>query len=307
MSQWKGVYAFIVTPTKHDGEAIDADGLGRLIDHQIAEGVHGIVVFGSTGGIGSFSEPERESVIDAAVRAAAGRLPVVAGTGAMTTAEAVRLSKFAEKAGAAGILVVPITYWKPTDDELFEHYRRVAAAVSVPVAVYNNPGLTGVEILPPLLRRLSEIDNILYLKDSNKDISRLAAVREATDDKIKVFHGVDATSFYGLIGGAQGWMAGSSNIAPRLCAEIYDAAVTARDPDRAAALFERFRPVGEFMGAKGYIRVAYAALELLGMPMGVPRRPLRPLGEADRESLRLVLEKARLLDRGRHDEARRTG
>jgi len=296
MSDWRGVYAFIVTPTAKDGEVVDTDALRRLIDYQIIEGVHGIVVFGSTGGIGLFSEAERQTVIQAAVEAAAGRVPIVAGTGAMTTTESVRLSRSAESAGAAGVLVVPICYWQPNEDELLEHFRRIAQAVRIPVAVYNNPGLTGVEILPSLLRRLVEIDNIRYMKDSNKDISRLAPIREATGGKIKVFHGVDSTSLYGLLGGAQGWMAGSATIAPRLCVEIYNAAA-AGDVNTAVALFERFRPIAEFMGVKSYIRVAYAALDLQGRPMGVPRRPLRPLGEADRQSLSEVLARAGVLVR----------
>src|SRR5262249_6362271 len=128
----RGVFSFCVTPTKDDGAAIDEEGLRELLDHQIAEGVDGIAVFGSTGSNGSFSEDEKRRTMRVAIDAVRRRVPVIVGTGAITTAEAVRQARDAEAAGADGLLVVPITYWPLTDNEVYEHYRAIAAATPLP-------------------------------------------------------------------------------------------------------------------------------------------------------------------------------
>src|SRR5271165_4382863 len=159
-SKFRRVFAFIVTPTSNDGETIDEGRLREAIDYQIAHGVHGLTVFGSTGGIGSFSELERRRVIEVAAKHIDGRVRFLPGTGSITTAEAVRLSQFAEAAGADGVLVVPINYWKPTDNELYGHYEAIAKAVKIPLGIYNNPGTTGVDIKPALVARIAKIDNV---------------------------------------------------------------------------------------------------------------------------------------------------
>ena len=161
----------MVTPTKQDGDAIDEDALRRFLDFQIQSGVAGITVFGSTGGIGSFAEDERRQVIETAAKHINGRVSLVAGTGSIQTAESVRLSKFAADVGADGILVVPITYWPLTDNELYGHFEAITHAVSIPVGIYNNPWTTGVDMKPALIARIAEIDNIAFVKESSGDMN----------------------------------------------------------------------------------------------------------------------------------------
>jgi dihydrodipicolinate synthase/N-acetylneuraminate lyase len=179
-TKFRGVFAFLVTPTKSGGEAIDLDRLCRFIDFQIEAGVDGITIFGSTGGIGSFTEDERRQVIGAAAKQVDGRVPLVAGTGAMQTSEAVRLSKFAEDVGADAVLIVPITYWPLTEDEVIGHFEAIAAATSLPIGLYNNPWTTGVDVAPAAIARIAEIDSVGFVKESSGDMTRVPAIKKLT-------------------------------------------------------------------------------------------------------------------------------
>ena len=294
--RFRGVFAFNATPTKDDGETIDEDRLGELADYQIERGVHGIVVFGSTGANGSFTSEERLSAAKAAVTHVDGRVPVLCGIGSMTTAETVGLAKAVEDAGVDGVLVVPITYWPLTDDEVYEHYERVAGAIRIPLFLYNNPGTTGVDIKPPLVARLAEIDNIRYIKESSSDLTRITSIRRLTNETMTVFCGWESLTLQSFLAGADGWFSGMTNLAPRECVRLFDLAVEKEDVAGARELFDRLFPLCEFMCAKSHVRVAHAAWPLLGIPVGPPRRPLRELGAEDRAELERLLRECGLFD-----------
>jgi 4-hydroxy-tetrahydrodipicolinate synthase len=293
---FRGVFSFIVTPTKDDGEAIDEVRLRESIDYQISNGVQGITVFGSTGGMGSFSEAERRHVIEVAAKHIDGRVRFLPGTGSITTAEAIRLSQFAEGVGADGVLVVPINYWKPTDNELYGHYEAIAQAVKIPVGIYNNPGTTGVDIKPALIARIAKIDNVGFIKESSGDMSRISAIRQLTGYQISVLNGNDACTPEAVAAGVEGWFAGSGNFMPDKCLEVFRLGYEKKDIDAMRAYFQAMFPLCDYMAVKGYIRVAHTACELLGRPMGPPRRPLRMLEPVDRAVLAGLLEKAGLMD-----------
>jgi 4-hydroxy-tetrahydrodipicolinate synthase len=293
--KFRGVFAFIVTPTKEDGEAIDETRLRESIDYQIGQGVHGITVFGSTGGIGSFSEAERRRVIEVASKHINGRVPFLPGTGSITTSEAVRLSQFAEGAGADGVLVVPINYWKPTENELYSHYEAIARAVKIPVGIYNNPGTTGVDIKPPLVARIAKIDNVGFIKESSGDMSRISAIRQLTGYQISVLNGNDACTPEAIAAGVEGWFAGSANFMPDRCVELFRLGYEKKDIAAMREYFQPIFPLCDYMGVKGYVRVAHTACDLLGHPMGPPRKPIRMLEPADRAVLANLLENAGLM------------
>jgi 4-hydroxy-tetrahydrodipicolinate synthase len=295
-NKFRGVFAFIVTPTNNDGETVDEGRLRNAIDYQIAHGVHGLTVFGSTGGMGSFSESERQRVIEVAAKHIDGRVRFLPGTGSITTAEAVRLSQFAEAAGADGVLVVPINYWKPTDNELYGHYEAIAKAVKIPLGIYNNPGTTGVDIKPALVARIAKIDNVGFIKESSGDMSRISAIRQLTGYQISVLNGNDACTPEAIAVGVEGWFAGSANFMPERCVELFRLGYEKKDIDAMREFFQPMFPLCDYMGVKGYIRVAHTACDLLGRPMGPPRRPLRMLEPADRAVLAGLLEKAGLMD-----------
>ncbi len=168
-----------------------------LADEQIAAGTDGVALFGSTGAVGSFAAAE------ALVYHVAGRVPVMIGTGAITTAEAIRLSRHADEIGADAILVVPITYWLLTDDEILAHYRAIAGSVRLPLILYNNPRLTGVDLTPPIVEKLAGIENITAIKESCPDLMRTAALSRHLGDRIDIFAGRDSAALEALLVGAK--------------------------------------------------------------------------------------------------------
>jgi 4-hydroxy-tetrahydrodipicolinate synthase len=296
---FRGVFSFSVTPTTDDGDRIDEKRFREFLDYQIEQGVHGIAVFGSTGANGSFSEAEKKETMKMAVAHVKGRVPLIFGTGAITTTEAVRQAKHAEEVGADGVLVVPITYWPLTDNEVYAHYEAIARAIRLPITVYNNPWTTGVDIKPPLLARLAEIDNIRYVKESTGDLTRVSQIRRLTKGRMTVFAGWESTTLQSFMAGSEGWFSGMTNLIPRECVALFDLAVDKADATGARELFDRIFPLCDFMCAKSHVRVAHTALELLGRPMGPPRRPLRMLEVADRAELEKLLREFGALPGGR--------
>lgn len=285
-----GVYAFNATPTLSDGESIDEDGLRKYIDYQIEAGVDGLTLFGSTGGIGLFSEEERKTVAKIAVEQTAGRVPVIFGIGSISTSESVRLAEYGQKIGVDGVLVVPINYWRPAASELVAHYKTIASATTLPLVVYNNPSTTGIDITPDLLARLSEIDTVYHVKDSSGDISRPTLIRKITGDRMLVWNGCDLAAPQSFAGGAQGWGSGTASMIPRHCKALHRLCAEENDYVAAAAQFAKMLPLIQLMHAEGYIRVAHSALELMGRSVGQPRRPIRPLTEKSLAALSKILQ-----------------
>ena len=296
VKKFRGVYGFPVTPTRDDGERLDEERLRSHLEYLIERGVNGVAVLGSTGAIGSFTDEERRRITNVAVEHVKGRVPVIVGTGALTTSEAVRLSKYAEDNGADGVIVVPITYWPLTDGEIYEHYKAIAAAISIPIVVYNNPWTTGTDIKPPVLARLAEIENIRYVKESSGDVTRVTTIARLTKGTMTVFNGWEPSAFETFMAGADGWFAGMTNVIPRQCVELFDLAVEKRDVLGARDLFRRIHPLCEFVAEKSHVRVAHTALDLMGRPVGPPRRPLRMLGPEDRNRLERMLLENDLMD-----------
>ena len=202
---WSRIFTFLPTPTASDGEAIDEKRLCEEIDFQIQNGVDGICVFGSTGGNGSFTDEEMKTTTALAVKHAAGRISVVAGTGARTTSASISLSRHAQDAGCDGIMVLPVSYWPLTPDEVRDHYERVAGAVKLPICVYNNPWTTCVDMKPDFLAQLAKLDNVSCIKESTGDLSRISAIRALLGDSVMLIAGWESTSLQAFSAGASGW------------------------------------------------------------------------------------------------------
>jgi 4-hydroxy-tetrahydrodipicolinate synthase len=286
---WPRVFTFLPTPTAADGETIDEKRLREEIDYQIDNGVDGVCIFGSTGGNGSFTDEEMKSATAVAAKHAAGRISVVVGTGARTTSACIALSRHAQDAGCDGIMVLPVSYWPLTPDEVFSHYERVANAVKIPICVYNNPWTTGVDMKPDLLARLAELDNVDCIKESTGDLSRISAIRSLTSDRITLIAGWESTSLQAFSAGATGWAPVCTNFAPRAAMEFFKTATRNRDAIKAQALWDGLFPLCEFICAKSHIRVAHTGLDVAGRPVGPPRRPMRMLPSEDRAALKDIL------------------
>ncbi len=286
---WSRVFTFVPTPTSDDGERINERAFFEAIDFQIDNSVDGVCLFGSTGGNGSFSDEEMKRVTAAAARHVAGRVPLVVGTGARTTEACIALSRHAADVGCDGIMVLPVSYWPLTPDEVFEHYERVSRANSLPICIYNNPWTTGVDMKPDFLQRLSELDNIGCVKESTGDLTRITAIRLLTQDRVTLIAGWESSSLQAFMAGATGWAPVCTNFVPQDAMAFFRAAVKERDAVKARDLWDRLFPLCDLICTKSHIRVAHTGLDIVGRPVGPPRRPLRMLAPADRDRLAAIL------------------
>jgi 4-hydroxy-tetrahydrodipicolinate synthase len=285
----RGVFAYPLTPTKNDGKEIDGIRLQSMLDFLISNRVHGITVLGSTGSIGSFNEDESKEIAEIAVKHVDGRVPIYIGTGSMSTDETIRRSEHAERVGASGIQLVAMAHWPLTEDELYDYYRDVASAVSLPILVHNGPALSGMDLKPPLLIRLAKIDNIRHFKEGSGDLARMSRLRQITGGKIELWYDQDATALQGLFAGADVWTPVVSALIPSDCVKLFELAVENHDVAKARQLFDRMFPLIDFVATKGAVRVLHSAFEMMGQPAGSPRRPLKSLEPTDQETLRKLL------------------
>lgn len=281
-----GVHTVLVTPFTPDGAEVDLPALQRLVEFQVTQGIDGLIPLGSTGEFLSVSREERTAIVETVVRTARGRVPVLVGTGAEDTREAVALSREAEALGADGVMVIPPFYSVPTEDELFHHYETVSDAIGIPVMVYNNPATANVDLTPPILARLSTIANCRYVKESTLDITRVRDIVALCGGRMTVFAGVLGYESAWL--GATGWVAVCSNVAPRLSGDMFRAAA-AGDRATSLALYHRLAPLLPWVGGPRYVSGTKAAFRLLGMDMGPPRPPRLPLPETELPALEAVL------------------
>ena len=281
-----GTHTVLVTPFTADGAAVDLPALERLVEFQIENGIEGLIPLGSTGEFLSVSREERTAITETVIRAAAGRVPVLIGTGAEDTREAVALAREADGMGADGVLVIPPFYSVPTEDELYVHYKGIADAIGIPVMVYNNPATANVDLTPPILARLSTIAGCCYVKESTLEVTRVRDILAASDGRMAVFAGVLGYESAWL--GAIGWVAVCSNVVPRLSADMFRAAA-AGDRETALPLYRRLAPLLSWVGGPRYVSGTKAALRLIGRDMGPPRPPRLPLPETDLPALGAVL------------------
>ncbi|QRG09251.1 dihydrodipicolinate synthase family protein [Xanthobacter dioxanivorans] len=274
----RGILNFLPTPTMPDG-AIDYDRLAALVETAVQNKVKAVTLFGSVGTVASHPADERMQAAEVAVKQAAGRTHVMIGTGAVGQREVIALSKHAEKVGADSVLVVPVTYWILNEREIVDHYRTINEALGIPIAVYNNPRLTGTDITPDILARLADLPNVRYVKESCPDVLRISQTKRLCGDKVQVLLGRENIAFESLAVGADGWTSVLSGVLPADIQAIFEAA-TKKDFDAVLIMTRRLLPIGDFLMAKGLARSVYAMYELMGAPVGKPPRPLLPMDDA---------------------------
>lgn len=289
---FKGSYTVMVTPFRGDGR-LDEEALRGFVDWQIAEGTQGLIPLGSTGEFLSLTREERRTVAAIVIEQARKRVPVLVGTAAEWTDEAVALSREAESLGADGVMVVPPFYSSPTEDELFEHYRRIGEALSVPVMVYNNPNTANVDLRPEFVARLTGIDNVRYIKESSGSVHRVTRILKLCGARMTVFGGYDPWESYRC--GAAGYVSVFANIAPKLSRALYEATVNGTDPAGGLDIYRRVLPLMDAISGDLYVGATKAALALVGRPVGHPRPPRLPLPESKLPQLRAALAELGLL------------
>jgi 4-hydroxy-tetrahydrodipicolinate synthase len=291
----QGIIPPVVTPFLND-ESLDLPRLRSHIDDQLAAGVHGIFVLGTTGEFYAMSEAEKQAVASAAVEHVRGRAKVYVGTGAETTGEVIRLSKMAASEGVAGVSVITPYFVKPTQAELVDHFRRVADAAGVPVILYNNPATCGgLSIEPDTVAKLAEHPQIIGIKDSSGDLQNtIELVKRAQSERFSVLLGRDTLILAGLVFGTRGAIPATCNIAPKLCVGIYEA-FTNGDLTAARSFQDKLSPVRLALSLGTGNGAVKEALALLGKPCGPNRRPIGPLTDDKRAVLKKVLGEAGLL------------
>jgi 4-hydroxy-tetrahydrodipicolinate synthase len=290
---YRGSLVALVTPMTEDG-AIDAAALRRLVDWHVTQGTDGIVAVGTTGESATLDEEEHCDAIRLAVEYAAGRLPVIAGTGANSTAEAVRLTRCAREAGADACLLVTPYYNKPTQEGLFQHHKAVAEAVDIPQILYNVPGRTACDMQPETVGRLAEVPNIVGIKEATGDLARVRRIRRLTRPDFALYSGDDATALEFMLLGGDGVISVTANVAPeamrRMCAAALagDRAEAERIDDTLSGLHRQL-----FVEANP-IPVKWAVAELGLMGRGI-RLPLTWLSAAAQEPVRAAMRQAGVL------------
>jgi len=292
--QIQGIIPPVATPMRAD-EELDLPRLRWFIDRLISGGVHGIFVLGTNSEFYALDEREKQAVIATAVEHVNKRVPVFAGTGAETTREVVRLPQMAEREGVDGVSIITPYFISPTQQEIFDHYRRIAEHTRLPVLLYNNPSTCGgIKIDVETVVRLAEIPNIAGMKDSSGDLQNTNEVIRAVPERFSVMMGRDTLIFPALMFGARGAVPATGNIAPSLLAEIYNA-FQRGDLAASKAAQLRLNPLRLALSlctAPGGVK---AALEVLGHPIGPCRSPVAGLSADKLPKMRAALQAAGLL------------
>lgn len=281
-----GSIVALVTPFR-DGK-VDHEALKALVDRQIAAGQKGLVPCGSTGESATLTHEEHAAVIETVVQHAAGRVPVVAGTGSNSTAEAIKLTKEAEAAGANGALLISPYYVKPTQDGIVAHYRAVADATGLPIVLYNIPGRTASTIEIPTLAELAEVENIVAVKDSTGSLDRIMDTIAACGDTLAVLSGDDSLTLPLIAMGASGAISAVSNVIPKEMAELTNAAL-AGNWDDARRLHYRVLPLIRACFLESNPIPIKAAVSMLGLCENSVRLPLRAISDGARAELVSVM------------------
>ena len=289
----QGNVVALVTPMQSDGE-IDWDALRRLVDWHVESGTDAIVSVGTTGESATLDEKEHCKVIDRTLEYAAGRIPVIAGTGANATTEAIRLTRCAAESGADACLLVTPYYNKPTQEGLYRHHRTVAEAVDIPQILYNVPSRTGCDMKPETAVRLAGVENIVGIKEATGELDRIDAIRAGAGSDFAIYSGDDGSGCQAMLRGANGVISVTSNVAPALMTEMCRAAL-AGDRERAEALDARLQPLHKALFLESNpIPVKWALAEMGRIDTGI-RLPLTWLSEAFHEPLREALRQAGVL------------
>ncbi|MEU7817985.1 4-hydroxy-tetrahydrodipicolinate synthase [Pseudonocardia sp. NPDC049154] len=289
-----GSLVALVTPMREDG-SIDHEALDRLVERQVLAGTAAIVSVGTTGESSTLSVEEHTDVIRRTIDVVAGRVPVIAGTGANNTDEAIHLTEAAAAAGADGALLVTPYYNKPPQEGLYRHFKKVAEAVDIPQYLYNVPGRTACDMLPSTVERLAEVPNIVGLKEAKGDLDRVRDLVALGLTDFALYSGDDATARASMLAGFHGDISVTANVAPEQMARMCKAAI-AGDDEEAATIDADLAGLHRALFAEpNPIPVKWALAELGLMPGGI-RLPLVPLDEWHHEDVRAALRTAGLLD-----------
>ena len=289
----KGIIPAMVTPFDGEGRINEA-ALRKLVDYLTEGGVHGLFPVGSQGEFYALDKEEKKKVIETVMDQAKGKVPVYAGTGAVTTKEVITLTKMAEDIGVDAVSVITPFFICPTQSELYDHYLAIAKSTSLPVVLYNNPGRTGVDLSVDVVARLSKVDNIVGIKDSSGDMTLTSEYIRNTGEDFSVLSGRDTLIYAILLYGGKGAIAATANVAPKLVVEIYEAYVRG-NVEQARKAQAKLAPLRLAFSLGSFPVVIKDALELIGIEVGPARAPVKSLNLNNKEKLKSILRQLGLL------------
>jgi 4-hydroxy-tetrahydrodipicolinate synthase len=291
-SRFRGVFTALVTPFRRG--AVDDETFVALVERQIAGGVHGLVPVGTTGESATLSHEEHRRVVELCVQTAAGRVPVIAGAGSNSTAEAIELTRHAKDIGADAVLAVTPYYNRPSQEGLYRHYAAVAEAVDIPIVVYNVPSRTSVDIANDTLARLSQLPNIIGIKDATGDLARASLQRLMCGPDWVMLSGDDPLALGYIAHGGHGCISVTSNVAPQACAAFYDAALSG-DWTAALAAQDRLVRLHKALFLDASPSPTKFALAHLGLCTDEVRLPIAPCAEAVKPAILEAMREAGVL------------
>jgi len=291
---FKGIIPAMLTPFTKSGD-LDLDGLKKNVDFLIENGVSQIMCLGSTGEAATLTREECVKIIEATVKAAGGRVPIMAGTGATSTREVIERSKEAKSAGADSVMIVTPFYEIPNQEGLYQHYATIAEAIDIPICLYNIPPHTQVEIAPETLEKLAKIGNIQALKDSSGNLSYFAEVMRRVGDKMAILNGGDDITLPCFALGCHGAILALANIAPRLVVDLFKA-TQQNEQEKSLDIFFKLLPIARAISvAQNFPAPVKEAVNMLGRAAGPARSPIVPVDNAEKEVIKKALQHAGLL------------
>lgn len=287
---WRGVYPAATTQFNADS-SIDFEATQGVLDNLIKDGVHGLIVLGTCGENNSLEADEKRAVLKAAVEVVAGRVPVVVGVSEMTTDRAARFAKDAEAIGADALMALPAMVYVPTELELEHHFRTVAAATNLPIMLYNNPPAYRVSITTSVLQRLTDVANIVAVKESAPDTRRFTDLKNAFGDRYILMAGLDDVALEGLLLGAHGWVSGLTSAFPQESVALV-AAIDKGDMAEALRIYRWFMPLLHLDAEHDLVQSIKLAEQIMGRGSERVRAPRLPLDGARRAQVTAMVEKA---------------
>ncbi|NNP71150.1 dihydrodipicolinate synthase family protein [Acinetobacter sp. Ac_5812] len=288
----EGIIAYPVTPFKAGGQQLDLEALTISLNALLESQCDAIAPLGSAGESAYLTWQEWQQVAQTTIEVVNQRVPVIVGISELTTAMAIQKAKKAEELGADVIMVIPVSYWKLTDQEIYDYYQQIAESVKLPIMVYNNPATSGIDMSPELIVKMfNQIDNICMVKDSTGDIQRMHKFHALTQGQLPFYNGSNPLALEAFCAGATGWCTAAPNLLGDLPKQLYQA-IQQGDLSKAQAIFYQQLPVLSFIVKGGLPKTVKSGLNLLGFSVGVPRPPLQSATGAEIEQLKGLIQAA---------------
>ncbi|VXA57288.1 Dihydrodipicolinate synthase family protein [Acinetobacter proteolyticus] len=288
----EGIIAYPVTPFKADSQQLDLEALTISLNALLESQCDAIAPLGSAGESAYLTWQEWQQVAQTTIAVVNQRVPVIVGISELTTAMAIQKAKKAEELGADVIMVIPVSYWKLTDQEIYDYYQQIAASVKLPIMVYNNPATSGIDMSPELIVKMfNEIDTICMVKDSTGDIQRMHKFHALSQGKLPFYNGSNPLALEAFCAGATGWCTAAPNLLGDLPKQLYQA-IQQGDLSKAQTIFYQQLPVLSFIVKGGLPKTVKSGLNLLGFSVGSPRSPLQGATGAEIEQLKGLIQAA---------------